>query len=50
MEIMIIIALIIGIFVGFFLGKLMVAKTTSEEKTQLVARAQVLVLNPAPSM
>ena len=42
MEIMIIIAFIIGIFVGFFLGKLMGAKTTSEEKTQLVARAQVL--------
>ena len=38
----IIIAIIIGIIVGFFLGKLMAAKTASEEKTQLVAKAQVL--------
>lgn len=42
MEIIIIIAIIIGISVGFFLGKLMAAKTASEEKTQLVAKAQVL--------
>ena len=42
MEIIIIIAIIIGIIVGFFLGKLMAAKTASEEKTQLVAKAQVL--------
>lgn len=43
MEIVIIIGIIIGIIVGFFLGKLMAAKTASEEKTQLVAKAQVLV-------
>ena len=42
MEIVIIIGIIIGIIVGFFLGKLMTAKTASEEKTQLVAKAQVL--------
>lgn len=42
MEIVIIIGIIIGIIVGFFLGKLMAAKTASEEKTQLVAKAQVL--------
>ena len=42
MEIIIIIAIIIGIIVGFFLGKLMAAKTASEEKTLLVAKAQVL--------
>ena len=44
MEIVIIIGIIIGIIVGFFLGKLMAAKTASEEKTQLVAKAQVLSL------
>ena len=44
MEIVIIIGIIIGIIVGFFLGKLMAAKTASEEKTQLVAKAQVLAV------
>ncbi len=36
------IGLIIGLAVGFVIGKLMAAKAAGEEKTQLVAKAQVL--------
>ncbi len=36
------IGLIIGLAIGFIVGKLMTAKTAGEEKTQLVAKAQVL--------
>ena len=38
----IIIGIIIGLAIGFFVGKLMEAKKAGEEKTQLVAKAQVL--------
>ena len=38
----IVIGLIIGLVIGFFLGKLLMAKSAGEEKTQLVAKAQVL--------
>ena len=41
----IVIGLIIGIAVGFFIGKLMTAKTAGEEKTQLIAKVQVLEAN-----
>ena len=40
----IIIGIVIGLAIGFFVGKLMEAKKASEEKTQLVAKAQVLTL------
>ena len=36
------IGLIIGLAIGFIVGKLLMAKSTGEEKTQLVAKAQVL--------
>ena len=38
----IVIGIIIGLASGFFVGKLMDAKSPGEEKTQLVAKAQVL--------
>ena len=38
----IIIGIVIGLAIGFFVGKLMEAKKAGEEKTQLVAKAQVL--------
>ena len=38
----IVIGLIIGLAIGFFIGKLLMAKSAGEEKTQLVAKAQVL--------
>ncbi len=41
----IVIGIIIGLAIGFFVGKLMEAKSTGEEKTQLVAKAQVLAAN-----
>ena len=41
----IVIGLIIGLAIGFFVGKLMEAKSAGEEKTQLVAKAQVLAAN-----
>ena len=41
----IIIGIVIGIAIGFFVGKLMEAKKAGEEKTQLVAKAQVLQAN-----
>ena len=41
----IVIGIIIGLAIGFFVGKLMVAKSAGEEKTQLVAKAQVLAAN-----
>ena len=41
----IVIGIIIGLAIGFFVGKLMEAKSAGEEKTQLVARAQVLAAN-----
>lgn len=41
----IVIGIIIGIAIGFFVGKLMEAKSAGEEKTQLVAKAQVLAAN-----
>ncbi len=37
----IVIGLIIGLAIGFFVGKLMTAKAAGEERTQLVAKAQV---------
>lgn len=37
-----IIGLIMGLAIGFIVGKLMTAKAAGEEKTQLVAKAQVL--------
>ena len=40
----IIIGIVIGLAIGFFVGKLMEAKKAGEEKTQLVAKAQVLTL------
>ena len=41
----IVIGIIIGLAIGFFVGKLMEAKSAGEEKTQLVAKAQVLAAN-----
>ena len=41
----IVIGIIIGLAIGFFVGKLMEAKSAGEEKTQLVAKAQVLQAN-----
>lgn len=41
----IIIGIIIGLAIGFFVGKLMEAKSAGEEKTQLVAKVQVLAAN-----
>ena len=41
----IIIEIVIGLAIGFFVGKLMEAKKAGEEKTQLVAKAQVLAAN-----
>ena len=41
----IIIGIIVGLAIGFFVGKLMEAKKAGEEKTQLVAKAQVLQAN-----
>ena len=38
----IIIGIVIGLAIGFFVGKLMEAKKAGEEKTQLIAKAQVL--------
>ena len=40
-----IIGIVIGLAIGFFVGKLMEAKKAGEEKTQLVAKAQVLQAN-----
>ena len=41
----IVIGIVIGLAIGFFVGKLMEAKKAGEEKTQLVAKAQVLQAN-----
>lgn len=41
----IVIGIIIGLAIGFFVGKLMEGKCAGEEKTQLVAKAQVLAAN-----
>ncbi|MGN8824902.1 DNA recombination protein RmuC [Segatella copri] len=41
----IIIGIIVGLAIGFFVGKLMEAKKAGEEKTQLIAKAQVLAAN-----
>ena len=41
----IVIGIIIGLAIGFFVGKLMEAKSAGEEKTQLIAKAQVLAAN-----
>ena len=41
----IVIGIIIGLAIGFFVWKLMEAKSAGEEKTQLVAKAQVLAAN-----
>lgn len=41
----IVIGIIIGLAFGFFVGKLMEAKSAGEEKTLLVAKAQVLAAN-----
>ena len=41
----IIIGIVIGLAIGFFVGKLMEVKKAGEEKTQLVAKAQVLQAN-----
>lgn len=41
----IIIGIVIGLAIGFFVGKLMEGKKAGEEKTQLVAKAQVLQAN-----
>ena len=41
----IVIGIIIGLAIGFFVGKLMEAKSAGEQKTQLVAKAQVLAAN-----
>lgn len=42
MEIAIVLVLLVGVVVGYFIGMLMAAKTASEEKTQWVAKAEVL--------
>lgn len=41
----IVIEIVIGLAIGFFVGKLMEAKKAGEEKTQLIAKAQVLQAN-----
>lgn len=41
----IVIGIVIGLAIGFFVGKLMEAKKAGEEKTQLIAKAQVLTAN-----
>ena len=41
----IVIGIIIGLAIGFFVGKLMEGKQAGEEKTQLIARNQVLQAN-----
>ena len=41
----IVIGIVIGLAIGFFVGKLMEAKKAGEEKTQLIAKAQVLEAN-----
>ena len=41
----IVIGIIIGLVIGFVVGKLMEAKTGGEEKTQLIAKVQVLEAN-----
>ena len=41
----IVIGIVIGLAIGFFVGKLMEAKKAGEEKTQLIAKAQVLAAN-----
>ena len=41
----IIIGIIVGLAIGFFVGKLMEEKKAGEEKTQLIAKAQVLAAN-----
>ena len=42
MEIAIVLVLVVGIAVGYFIGLLMASKAASEEKTQWVAKAEVL--------
>lgn len=42
MEIAIVLVLAVGVVVGYFIGMLKAAKTASEEKTQWVAKAEVL--------
>lgn len=42
MEIAIVLVFVVGVVVGYFIGMLMAAKTASEEKTQWVAKAEVL--------
>ena len=41
----IVIGIILGLAIGFFVGKLMEGKKAGEEKTQLIAKAQVLAAN-----
>ena len=41
----IVIEIVIGLAIGFFVGKLMEGKKAGEEKTQLIAKAQVLQAN-----
>ena len=41
----IVIGIVIGLAIGFFVGKLMEAKKAGEEKTQLIAKVQVLQAN-----
>ena len=41
----IVVGIIIGLAIGFFVGKLMEGKKAGEEKTQLIAKAQVLAAN-----
>ena len=41
----IVIGIVIGLAIGFFVGKLMEAQKAGEEKTQLIAKAQVLAAN-----
>ena len=41
----IVIGIVIGLAIGFFVGKLMEVKKAGEEKTQLIAKAQVLQAN-----
>ncbi len=42
MEIAIVLVLVVGVIVGYFIGMLKAAKAASEEKTQWVAKAEVL--------
>lgn len=42
MEITIVLVLVVGVVVGYFIGMLKAAKAASEEKTQWVAKAEVL--------